>query len=97
MGDFQPLMLMTASAWWSEDAACNAHSADLFFGDEGETREEREMRERAAKGVCASCAALSVCRDYAVERPGLHGLWGGLNGRERAAERRRRRSRVTAA
>lgn len=83
-------LLMSASAQWSENAACSTVSADLFFDHEGETREQREMRERAAKAVCEDCPALNACRDFAVERPGIHGLWGGMNGRERAAERRRR-------
>lgn len=89
-------LLMSASAEWSESAACSTVSAGLFFDADGETREEREERERAAKAVCAKCPALAVCLDFAVERPGLHGLWGGMNGRERAAERRRRNRTVAA-
>ncbi|MQA79547.1 MAG: WhiB family transcriptional regulator [Streptosporangiales bacterium] len=88
---------MSASARWSDSAACSTVSADLFFDSEGETREGREIRERAAKAVCAGCPALAVCLDFAVDRPGLHGLWGGMNGRERAAERRRRSRSVAAA
>lgn len=95
MRDLQ--LLMSASARWSETAACSTVSADLFFDREGETRDEREHRERAAKEVCAQCPALDDCLDFAIDRPGLHGLWGGMNGRERAAERRRRRSRSYAA
>lgn len=89
--------LMSASARWSESAACSTVSADLFFDNDGETREEREIRERAAKAVCAQCPVLDVCLDFAVDRPGIHGLWGGMNGRERAAERRRRQRSVVAA
>lgn len=95
MRDLQ--LLMSASARWSDSAACSAVSADLFFDGEGETREGREIREQAAKAVCAGCPALAVCLDFAVDRPGLHGLWGGMNGRERAAERRRRSRSVAAA
>lgn len=95
MRDLQ--LLMSASARWSENAACSTVSADLFFDRDGETREEREIREHAAKEVCATCPALDVCLDFALHRPGLHGLWGGMNGRERAAERRRRARSVAAA
>lgn len=95
MRDLQ--LLMSASARWSETAACSTVSADLFFDRDGETREEREIRERAAKAVCAQCPALDVCLDFAIDRPGIHGLWGGMNGRERAAERRRRSRSVVAA
>jgi len=60
----------------------------LFFGPDGERSAEREIRERKAKAVCAVCPIRAECLDYALRHPARHGIWGGLNAEELAAERR---------
>jgi WhiB family redox-sensing transcriptional regulator len=61
----------------------------LFFGPDGERPAEREIRERKAKAICALCPLRAKCLEYALRHPAKYGIWGGLNGEELAAERRR--------
>ena len=52
----------------------------LFFPPTtSERRDERELRERRAKAICATCPVRSECREYALEIREPHGIWGGLN------------------
>jgi WhiB family transcriptional regulator, redox-sensing transcriptional regulator len=82
---------------WQDGAACREEDVILFFGPDGERQPEREIRERKAKALCASCPVRMDCLNYALSRPEKYGSWGGLNEDERAAERRRRMRRVSAA
>jgi len=82
---------------WQDAAACRGTDVVLFFGPDGERQPEREIRERKAKAMCASCPVRSECLDYAISRPEKYGTWGGLNEDERASERRRRMRRANAA
>ena len=82
---------------WQDDAACRGKEVVLFFGPDGERQPERDIRERKAKVVCASCPVRAECLGYAVSRPEKYGTWGGLNEDERASERRRRMRRANAA
>jgi WhiB family transcriptional regulator, redox-sensing transcriptional regulator len=82
--------LMPRPNWgWQDDAACRGKEVVLFFGPDGERQPERDIRERKAKVVCASCPVRTECLSYAVTRPEKYGTWGGLNEDERASERRR--------
>ncbi|WP_442814218.1 WhiB family transcriptional regulator [Streptomyces sp. NBC_00151] len=47
------------------------------------------VRPPAARALCAGCGFLDACRAYALENPGLYGVWGGTTRRERQAVRRR--------
>jgi WhiB family transcriptional regulator, redox-sensing transcriptional regulator len=90
--------LMPRPSWgWQDDAACRGRDVVPFFAPDGERQPEREIRERKAKGVCASCPVRVQCLDYAISRPEKYGVWGGLNEEERSAERRRRMRRANAA
>lgn len=75
---------------WQSRAVCGGTRAWLFFGPDGETERERQIRERKAKAVCASCPVRAECLDYALERHVRYGSWGGLNEHERFTERQRR-------
>ncbi|WP_405673814.1 WhiB family transcriptional regulator [Streptomyces sp. NBC_01530] len=54
---------------------------DVFFARDDAGREARQL--------CAGCGFVEACRAYALENPGLHGVWGGMTRRERLAVRRR--------
>jgi len=82
---------------WQYRAACRGMDALLFFGPDGEPRPQREIREARAKAVCQLCPVRVQCLDYALRNSIRHGIWGGLNGEERARERRRRVRRPGAA
>ena len=82
---------------WQDRAACRGMDAPLFFGPDGEPRPERETREAKAKAVCQLCPVRVQCLDYALRNSIRHGIWGGLNEKERTPERRRRARRPDAA
>lgn len=88
---------MSVTAWsWQDRAACKGADPDatIFFGLDGERGPAREAREASAKAICQPCPVRLACLDYAMSRPERHGIFGGLNEDERAAERRRIRRRV---
>ncbi|MFD5862614.1 WhiB family transcriptional regulator [Streptomyces chartreusis] len=47
------------------------------------------VRASGAQALCAGCSYLEACRLYALERPGLWGVWGGTTRMERMSLRRR--------
>ncbi|MER5467215.1 WhiB family transcriptional regulator [Streptomyces sp. NPDC002685] len=63
-----------------EPLLCRA-DPDAYFAD--------AVRPAAARALCAGCGHLADCRTYALENPGLYGVWGGTTRRERQAVRRR--------
>lgn len=94
----RPPAVLPGPSWgWQEAAACSDHDLRLFFPPDGERGPERDVRERQSKAVCAQCPVRVECLDYALSRPEKYGIWGGLNEEERAAERRRRMRRASAA
>ena len=94
----RPSAVLPRPNWgWQDTAACLNEDLILFFGPDGERQPEREIRERKAKAVCALCPVRADCLNYALSRPEKYGAWGGLNEEERAAERRRRMRRTSAA
>lgn len=70
--------------WWHKAAACRGADTELFFLDRGKPATE-------AKALCSSCPVQAVCLDWALEEMVACGIFGGMNDRERRAERKRRR------
>lgn len=71
-------------ATWVELGACRGHEQALFFPPEaGERKEQRQVREQAAKRICQSCPVSEECLAAALDRHESHGIWGGLNEIER--------------
>ena len=68
---------------WQDDAACRGEDLMLFFGPDGERQPERDIRERKAQQVCASCPVRIECLNYALRRDERYGVWGGMSERER--------------
>jgi len=82
---------------WEDRAACRIEDAALFFPPEGERRAECELREIAAKAICAECPVRRQCLECAISANIRDGLWGGLSEAERRRERRDRARRRSAA
>jgi WhiB family redox-sensing transcriptional regulator len=75
-----------AQAEWWADAACAGADPDWFFP------EKRDPWKVAnAKRVCNGCPVLEPCRDYAMPKRLLDGIWGGLTAGERDRLRRANR------
>ncbi|MFJ9772721.1 WhiB family transcriptional regulator [Kitasatospora sp. NPDC101157] len=71
-------------------AACAGSDTELFFPDPEEMgTEAAEWAERRAKMMCAGCPVKSMCLADALERKESHGIFGGLNERERGSLLRR--------
>jgi WhiB family transcriptional regulator, redox-sensing transcriptional regulator len=82
---------------WEARAACHGGVAALFFTPEGEHGHQRELRERAARAICAGCPVRRQCLESAMSADIRYGLWGGLSEDERRKERRNRARRHSAA
>jgi len=61
---------------WMADAACIGKPQAWFFPGRGE-------ESATAKTICADCAVLDTCREYALDKGERHGIWGGMSERER--------------
>ncbi|MGW3179676.1 WhiB family transcriptional regulator [Kitasatospora sp. NPDC001119] len=71
-------------------AACADSDTNLFYPDSEEMGPETaEWAERRAKMMCAGCPVKSLCLADALERKEPHGIFGGLNERERNSLLRR--------
>lgn len=76
---------------WQRLARCQAQYAAYFFPPvDGELPHDRQAREAVARAVCRSCPVQRPCLEAALELKEPHGVWGGMNERERRSVRRRR-------
>lgn len=89
---------MAVEEKWREEAACRDKPVDLFFPAVSKIHDRfneygREAMEAIAKAkaICATCPVSGACLDYALKLPEKHGLWGGLDERQRAKLRKSRR------
>jgi WhiB family redox-sensing transcriptional regulator len=86
---------MATHTWeygWQWRAACRGEDAALFFPPAREEgRDERLIRERQAKAICATCPVRVECLEYALRTREPYGIWGGLNEAERRYVLRERR------
>ncbi|MFF7754369.1 WhiB family transcriptional regulator [Streptomyces sp. NPDC007971] len=62
-----------------ERLRCRA-DPDAYFAD--------GVRPAGARALCGGCSQLDPCRQFALVRPELVGVWGGTTRREREALRR---------
>lgn len=82
---------------WQYDGACANTDVDRFFSPEHERGFARERRESAAKAYCQVCPVVQQCLEHAMTVREEHGVWGGLNPRERSDLAAGKRTPVTAA
>ena len=60
---------------------CRGQATDLWFPSQGGDIE-------TPKSLCGVCAVRTECLAYALEDPGLRGIWGATSDRERMRLRR---------
>jgi WhiB family redox-sensing transcriptional regulator len=70
---------------WMGEALCARTDPTLFHPTKG-----RGDMSRQAKAICRQCPVIDECLQYALTQPGIEGVLGGTNERERRALRRRR-------
>ena len=73
-------MVIPAEAW-RPYAACKDQPVVMFFPERWETA-------NPAREICASCPVQGACADYALHHRIEHGIWGGMNVRQRRRYRK---------
>lgn len=72
---------------WMVDAACQYVDPYLWHPSKGDSPSAKQ-----ARAICRGCPVVDQCREYAISRGEMHGVWGALMERERRgliAQRRR--------
>ncbi len=78
------MSVLASDQEWRLRAACRGPHAVVFFPPPRfERKDEKRQREAEAKAICEGCSVLGACRSHALDRGEQHGIWGGLNERER--------------
>ncbi len=69
---------------WRLRAACRGPQSAMFFPPgHFERKDDKRERERRAKSICSTCSVVGDCREYSLTIREQHGIWGGLNEKER--------------
>ncbi|MEO8784791.1 MAG: WhiB family transcriptional regulator [Candidatus Saccharimonadales bacterium] len=76
---------------WQDQAACSGGTGIDFYAVDGYPDSAKAI------AVCAGCAVLKQCRDYALSTREPNGIWGGLTERQRRATLRDRDAMARAA
>ena len=71
---------LTAAIAKHGDPICRTTDPDAWFPESGEGS-SKPVRD--AKAMCAACPVVRQCRDYAIANKERHGIWGGLDARQR--------------
>lgn len=71
---------------------CQTHpDPDLWFAPLWLGRNAPNPRIAAAKALCMTCPVVAACGSHAIAAREPHGVWGGLDERDRERIRRARR------
>lgn len=62
---------------WMVDGLCRQVDPDLFFPDSGANT------TRHARRVCEACPVMDECLQYALDHPGILGVWAGTTENQR--------------
>ncbi len=63
---------------WQIDGLCREADPVLWYPD-------HEVDAGPAVQICQDCPVLTQCRDWAMKRHEVYGVWGGMSERDRAA------------
>ena len=72
---------------WMDKAACRHVNAELFFPVGSGPATARQVAR--AKAVCSCCPVTERCLTWAMHSGEIDGIWGGLDGDERRALKRK--------
>lgn len=75
---------------WQDDALCTQTGIDdpTWFPGVGQPASH-------ARAICRMCSVTNQCAEYALARPNLEGVWGGLSERQRRSIRYGKKQRPT--
>lgn len=71
---------------WMKDAACKGNTEGDWFPEAPGNYPEVKI----ALAICKNCLVKQECYDYAITRPELSGIWGGVTARKRGSIRAER-------
>jgi WhiB family redox-sensing transcriptional regulator len=74
------------NAAWRQQAECRGLDSEIFY-----PTSEDDDAAAEAKVICAMCPVREPCLEHALTAREKHGVWGGLDERERRRVLRRRR------
>lgn len=77
---------LLADEEWMLTAACRGVDPDTFYPTPSD-----DVRADQAKRICSVCTHRPRCLEYALHYRIDHGIWGGMDEKERRAFVRRRR------
>jgi WhiB family transcriptional regulator, redox-sensing transcriptional regulator len=83
-----PSFVLPEAFDWEIQAACREMDPEIWFPDHANGKAEKPRR------ICYRCPVRRECLEEALKNPETHGIWGGLDQRER---RKVLRLRATAA
>jgi hypothetical protein len=66
-----------------EDRHCRNSDPNKFVTN------DRDQIKHAIE-ICQGCPVIQKCYQYAMDRPGIHGVWGGTSFRQRTIRRQRK-------
>lgn len=72
---------------WQDLASCRDKDSSLWFPRVGESKRRVAM----AQAICEECPVQEECLEYALNTRQQHGIWGGLQIKERRRVLRNRR------
>lgn len=72
---------------WRQWATCQDEELDLFFPEGPQDYVRAATAD--AKAICGNCAVVTECRQWALDARIEHGIYGGLDERQRRAILRR--------
>jgi WhiB family redox-sensing transcriptional regulator len=64
---------------WMKDAACKGNQEGDWFPE----APGNSSALKIALSICNDCLVKQECFDYAIIRPDLQGIWGGVSARKR--------------
>lgn len=72
-------MSTAATHDWQQKAACMGADPDLWFPPPN----GGQKQARQARAICADCPVRTECLAYAINQRIGHGIWGGLDTKDR--------------
>lgn len=73
------MTLVGDSTEWQEQARCRSTDPEIFHPS------GRGSSSSPAKRICKGCPVIEACLQYALDNDERHGVWGGLDQRQRKA------------
>lgn len=74
---------------WLHEAACRDLEVSIFYRPDNERGIIARRHDLRAKAICATCAVIKPCLEWALTTPEPYGIWGGKTPDERARMRPR--------